>query len=145
MNDSQRSAPGLTVVGIGASAGGLEAAKLLLRDLPVDTGFAFVLVQHLDPTHASSLGEILGREYAAEHCRRSYHVRLPEQLLQSVVADCGCVDQHPACGAQVATDPERAGRAAAGCSEEPNRAGRSFARSDRVRPQAALGSVHSRL
>jgi chemotaxis response regulator CheB len=37
------------VVGIGASAGGLEAFILLLRHLPTDTGMVFVLVQHLDP------------------------------------------------------------------------------------------------
>jgi len=37
------------VVGIGASAGGLEAFKHLLKHLPNDTGMAFVLVQHLDP------------------------------------------------------------------------------------------------
>jgi two-component system CheB/CheR fusion protein len=49
------------VLGIGASAGGLDAFKLLLRHLPVDTGFALVLVQHLDPTHPSMLTEILGR------------------------------------------------------------------------------------
>jgi two-component system CheB/CheR fusion protein len=54
-------AGGVSVVGIGASAGGLEAFRLLLGDLPVDTGFAIVLVQHLDPTHPSSLSEILGR------------------------------------------------------------------------------------
>lgn len=50
-----------SVVGIGASAGGLEAFRLLLAELPVNTGFAFVLVQHLDPTHDSSLSEILRR------------------------------------------------------------------------------------
>ena len=50
------------VVGIGASAGGLEAFTHLLRPLPVDTGMAFVLVQHLDPKHKSMLSEILGRE-----------------------------------------------------------------------------------
>ena len=37
----------------GASAGGLDAFKQLLGALPVDTGMAFVLVQHLDPSHAS--------------------------------------------------------------------------------------------
>jgi chemotaxis response regulator CheB len=37
------------IVGIGASAGGLEAFRLLLGDLPADTGMAFVLIQHLDP------------------------------------------------------------------------------------------------
>src|SRR5712691_2687787 len=49
------------VVGIGASAGGIEAVKQVLQALPVDTGMAFVLVQHLDPTHASMLTEILSR------------------------------------------------------------------------------------
>jgi two-component system CheB/CheR fusion protein len=55
------SASGVSVVGIGASAGGLEAFRLLLGNLPADTGFAFVLVQHLDPTHQSSLSQILAR------------------------------------------------------------------------------------
>ncbi|HKQ74714.1 MAG TPA: chemotaxis protein CheB [Blastocatellia bacterium] len=49
------------VVGIGASAGGLEAFRQLLERLPVDTGMAFVLVQHLDPTHDSILTELLSR------------------------------------------------------------------------------------
>ena len=55
---------GVPVVGIGASAGGLEAFRLLLQSLPGNTGFAFVLIQHLDPTHQSSLGEILRRATA---------------------------------------------------------------------------------
>ena len=49
------------VVGIGASAGGLEAFSDLLRQLPEKTGMAFVLVQHLDPKHSSELREILAR------------------------------------------------------------------------------------
>jgi len=49
------------VVGIGASAGGLEAFSELLRQLPEKTGMAFVLVQHLDPKHSSELREILAR------------------------------------------------------------------------------------
>src|SRR5688500_15033516 len=49
------------IVGIGASAGGVEALTLLLRALPVDTGMAFVLVPHLSPHHASHLVEILAR------------------------------------------------------------------------------------
>jgi two-component system CheB/CheR fusion protein len=52
---------GVPVVGIGASAGGLEAFRLLLANLPADTGVAVVLIQHLDPTHGSGLKEILGR------------------------------------------------------------------------------------
>ena len=52
------------MTGIGASAGGLEVFKLLLADLPADTGFAFVFVQHLDPKHRSMLSEILARATA---------------------------------------------------------------------------------
>ena len=50
------------VVGVGASAGGLEAFTQLLKHLPLDTGLAFVLVQHLDPKHESMLTGILSRE-----------------------------------------------------------------------------------
>src|SRR2546428_905702 len=49
------------IVGIGASAGGLEAVTHLLEHLPVDTGVGFVLVQHLDPDHESALAQILAR------------------------------------------------------------------------------------
>ena len=52
------------VVGIGASAGGLEVFKLLLADLPADTGLAIVFIQHLDPKHHSMLAEILARATA---------------------------------------------------------------------------------
>jgi len=49
------------IVGVGASAGGLEAFTQLLKALPLDTGMAFVLVQHLAPSHPSALAEILSR------------------------------------------------------------------------------------
>ena len=49
------------VVGIGASAGGIEALSALLRHLPRDSGMAFVVIQHLDPTHASQSPEVLSR------------------------------------------------------------------------------------
>ncbi|MDP2144745.1 MAG: chemotaxis protein CheB [Gallionella sp.] len=55
---------GFPIVGIGASAGGLEAFELFFRDLPADSGMAFVLVSHLDPDHASMLTEILQRSTA---------------------------------------------------------------------------------
>lgn len=47
------------VVGIGASAGGLDAFKKLLKAIPEDSGMAYVLVQHLDPSHDSLLPELL--------------------------------------------------------------------------------------
>src|SRR4051812_41065771 len=49
------------IVGVGASAGGLEAFTRLLKALPLDTGMGFVLVQHLDPDHESALPQILAR------------------------------------------------------------------------------------
>jgi two-component system, chemotaxis family, CheB/CheR fusion protein len=49
------------IVGVGASAGGLEAFKELLQPLPAKPGIAFVLIQHLDPTHASLLGPALAQ------------------------------------------------------------------------------------
>ena len=49
------------VVGIGASAGGLEAFEAFFRACPTDTHMAFVLVPHLDPSHVSLLSEILQR------------------------------------------------------------------------------------
>src|SRR5208283_3039367 len=47
------------VVGIGASAGGLNACGKFLDALPPDNGMAFILVQHLDPTHESLMPNLL--------------------------------------------------------------------------------------
>ncbi|MEO8362464.1 MAG: chemotaxis protein CheB, partial [Vicinamibacteria bacterium] len=57
-------ASGFPIVGVGASAGGLEAFTQLLKALPPDPGIALVLVQHLAPSHPSSLAEILSRACA---------------------------------------------------------------------------------
>lgn len=51
----------IPIVGVGASAGGLEAFTELLKALPLDTGMGFVLVQHLDPQHESALAKLLAR------------------------------------------------------------------------------------
>jgi len=47
------------VVGVGASAGGLEAFKRLIKEIPANSGMAIVLVQHLEPTHESLLTDLL--------------------------------------------------------------------------------------
>ena len=52
------------IVGIGASAGGLEALDLFLKNVPVNSGMAFVIVQHLDPTHKGIMVELLQRATA---------------------------------------------------------------------------------
>ena len=49
------------IVGIGSSAGGLEACTSLLKSLPAKLGMAYVFVMHLDPVHESALSEILSR------------------------------------------------------------------------------------
>ena len=58
---SENTTAALPIVGIGASAGGLEALEQFFRHAPANSGMAFVLVQHLDPNHASLLTEILQR------------------------------------------------------------------------------------
>ncbi len=50
------------MVGIGASAGGLEAIIELLSNIPAGSGMALLVVQHLDPSHASLLADILSRK-----------------------------------------------------------------------------------
>jgi len=50
------------IVAIGASAGGLEAMMELLKNLPPNTGMAFIYVQHLSPDHKSMLTEILSKK-----------------------------------------------------------------------------------
>jgi len=68
------------IVGIGASAGGLEALEEFFRHTPANSGMAFVLVQHLDPNHASLLTEILQRTTAMKV------IEAQDQL--SVAANC---------------------------------------------------------
>lgn len=62
--ERDKSRPAFPIVGVGASAGGLEAFTQLLKSLPVDTGLGFVLVQHLDPKHESALTQLLTRATA---------------------------------------------------------------------------------
>src|SRR5271154_587861 len=54
-----RAADSFPVVGLGASAGGLDAFRRLLGALPSGTGMAFILIQHLDPTHPSMMVDLL--------------------------------------------------------------------------------------
>ena len=51
----------IPVVGIGSSAGGLEALGKMFSNMPTDSGVGFVLIQHLDPAHKSSMAELLTR------------------------------------------------------------------------------------
>lgn len=53
---------GLLVVGLGASAGGLEALQRFISHQPPDAGISFLVVQHHDPDHPTRLPELLGRQ-----------------------------------------------------------------------------------
>jgi two-component system CheB/CheR fusion protein len=57
----EKLAPNLPIVGIGASAGGVEALEQFFKAVPPDNGLAFVIVTHLPPDRESMLAEIIGR------------------------------------------------------------------------------------
>ena len=59
--ENQTRLPALHVVGLGASAGGVEALQQFFQGLPSRCGMAFVVVQHMDPRHPGKLVEILQR------------------------------------------------------------------------------------
>jgi two-component system CheB/CheR fusion protein len=50
------------IVGLGASAGGLEALEIFLSHMPFDSGIAFVIIQHLSPTHKSIMRSLLAKD-----------------------------------------------------------------------------------
>ncbi len=56
------------IVGIGSSAGGLEALSALIAALPNNLGLSYVVIQHLSPTHKSMLVQLLGRETSMSVC-----------------------------------------------------------------------------
>jgi len=57
------------IVGIGASAGGLEALEQFLTNVPAKSGMAYVVIQHLDPTQKGMLPELLQRITAMKVCQ----------------------------------------------------------------------------
>jgi len=64
------------VVAIGASAGGLDAVKKILSNLSADTGMAYVIIQHLDPTHESLLTSILSKQTTMNVVEVTEHIRV---------------------------------------------------------------------
>ncbi len=58
---ARKSSRSFPIVGIGASAGGLEALELFLANVPENSGMAFVIIQHLDPTRKGLMAELLQR------------------------------------------------------------------------------------
>jgi len=72
--DRQQARDECVVVGIGASAGGLESFERLMGVLPPDSGVAYVLVQHFDPSHESLMASLLSR-----------HTEMPVQQVEDAV------------------------------------------------------------
>jgi two-component system CheB/CheR fusion protein len=79
---AQQASPSrLSVIGIGASSGGLDAATKLMDALPAGTGFAFILVQHLDAGHASMMVPLLARHTTLSVLEAAEGMRVePEHL-----------------------------------------------------------------
>jgi two-component system, chemotaxis family, CheB/CheR fusion protein len=77
----------LFIVGIGVSAGGIEALEELFRPMPSDTGMAFVVVAHLAPNKASFLDEIVGRFTAMPVARPSDGVEVEANHVYVIAPD----------------------------------------------------------
>jgi two-component system CheB/CheR fusion protein len=70
------------IVGIGASAGGLEAFETFFTHMPPDSGMAFVLVQHLDPQHTQPAARIARAAHPHAGTRdRGSHARRPRSCI----------------------------------------------------------------
>jgi two-component system CheB/CheR fusion protein len=67
---------GPRIVGLGASAGGLGVLELFLSHVPPRSGLAYVVVQHLDPTHKAMLVELLQRCTAMPVCEATEGLRV---------------------------------------------------------------------
>ena len=84
------------IVGIGASAGGLEALEQFFVNVPPDCGMAFVVVQHLDPTHKGIMIELLQRKTAMTVMQATNRTRvkpnhvyvIPPNKDMSLLHDC---------------------------------------------------------
>jgi len=53
---------GFPIIGMGASAGGLEAFESFFKSMPPDSDMAFILISHLDPNHISILPELIQKK-----------------------------------------------------------------------------------
>jgi two-component system, chemotaxis family, CheB/CheR fusion protein len=101
------------VAGIGASAGGLESLEKLFQNLPVDTGMAFVVIQHLSPDFKSMMFELLARDTAMQIHRvedgmtiQANHVYLlpPKKELVVIGGQLNLIDKDPSKGLTLPID-----------------------------------------
>jgi len=71
----------IPIVGIGASAGGLEALELFLANVPENCGMAFVIIQHLDPTHKGVMVELLQHSTTMQVSQAADRTRVKENCV----------------------------------------------------------------
>jgi two-component system CheB/CheR fusion protein len=79
---------GFAVVGIGASAGGLDAFKQFFAAMPADSGLAFVLIQHLDPTHTSLTAELVDKHTAMTVVEAGDGMRIEPNRVYVIAPNC---------------------------------------------------------
>lgn len=72
----QHPSPSFPIVAIGASAGGLEALEQFFENMPNDNGMAFVVIQHLDPTHVGIMPELLQRTTKMKVAQVTDHLKV---------------------------------------------------------------------
>ena len=75
-DDRARTSDALYIVGIGASAGGLESLEQMFRQMPPDSGMAFVVIQHLSPDFKSFMDELLSRQTDIPVCRAEHEMEV---------------------------------------------------------------------
>jgi two-component system CheB/CheR fusion protein len=75
------------IVGIGASAGGLESFTKLLEHLPEDSGMAFVFIQHMDPTHESLLTTLLSKKTRMPVSQITHHMAIEPNCVYVIPPD----------------------------------------------------------
>ena len=98
------------IVGIGASAGGLEAFSRLLQSLPLGTGMAFVLVQHLDPAHESVLAALLARCASLPVCEITDNQRVEPDHIYVIPPNASLAITHGRLRLQKRKDSDQAQR-----------------------------------
>lgn len=103
--------PSIRIVGIGASAGGLEAFTSLLRHLPEKANVAYVLVQHLDPTHRSLLSEILAKTTSLPVTEIEQNTQVAANCIYVIPPNCDLAVEQ---GVLKLTPREKSGGAARG-------------------------------
>ena len=77
------------IVGIGASAGGLESLETMFQNMPATSGMSFVVVQHLSPDFKSMMSELLARDTTMRIVVVEDGVRLEENVIYTDAAEKG--------------------------------------------------------